>query len=317
MRVLVTGATGFLGSRCMRVLADQGFSPIGTGRQTARAPAGFEFVGADLSRSETLGALPKVAAVVHCAARSSPWGRDEEFVRDNVQATANLLQWAEKTGVTRFVHISTPALYFAFRDQFDVGEDAPQDRPINLYAKTKAQSEQLVQASPLSTLILRPRAIYGPGDTALLPRLERAIAAGPLPLLRDGAALTNLTHVDDVCDAIALSLKYDTNYPVLNIAGEEGVRLKSLVEKIAESRDLKLRWRALPTPLVFGAARGLEWVYRGLSLPGEPRFTQYSAGIFAFSLTLSVHRAKSELGWVPKVSIDRGVESALGMQELS
>jgi len=317
MRVLVTGATGFLGHRCMQVLADQGFYPIATGRQAARAPKGFEFVPADLSHEATLEALPRVEAVVHCAARSSPWGRRQDFERDNIQATANLLRWAEATGVARFVHISTPALYFDFRDQFDVGEDAPRKRPINLYAETKARAEQLVHDSLLSTVILRPRAIYGPGDTALLPRLEQAIAAGPLPLLRDGAARTNLTHVDDVCSAIALALSFNDNFSVFNIAGHEVIKLMSLVEKIAKYKDLKLRWRALPTPLVLGAAKGLEWGYRGLGLPGEPRFTQYSAGIFAFSLTLSTDRAKRELGWSSKVSIDQGVESTLGMQERS
>lgn len=317
MRVLVTGGTGFLGARCMRVLADQGDHPIATGRQADRAPKGFEFVAAELSQPETLEALPKVEAVVHCAARSSPWGRRQDFERDNVQATANLLRWAEKAGVTRFIHISTPALYFAFQDQFDVVEDAPQGRAINLYAETKAQAEKLVQDSPLSTVILRPRAIYGPGDTALLPRLERAIAAGPLPLLREGAAVTNLTHVDDVCDAIQLALLHNESFSVFNIAGQESVKLKSIVENIAQIRDLKLQWRAVPTPLVMGAAKGLEWGYRGLGLRGEPRFTQYSAGIFAYSLTLNTERAKSDLGWVSKVPIDRGIESTLGMQELS
>ena len=301
----------------MRVLADQGDYPIATGRQADRAPKGFEFVAAELSQPETLEALPKVEAVVHCAARSAPWGRRQDFERDNVQATANLLRWAEKVGVTRFVQISTPALYFSFQDQFDIKEDAPQSRAINLYAETKAQAEQLVQDSPLSTVILRPRAIYGPGDTALLPRLERAIAAGPLPLLREGAAVTNLTHVDDVCDAIKLALLHNENASVFNIAGQESIKLKSVVEKVAEAKDLKLRWRALPTPMVMGAAKGLEWGYRGVGLRGEPRFTQYSAGIFGYSLTLNTGRAKSELGWVSKVPIDRGIESTLGMQELS
>ena len=310
-RVLVTGATGFLGQRCLSFLADAGFTPIATGRQVQRAPEGFDFVPADLSDPQSLEALPSVGAVVHCAARSAPWGRRADFERDNVQATENLLRWAENRGVERFVHISTPALYFDFQDQFDVHEDAAQAPPINLYAETKARAERLVKASKLSTVILRPRAIYGPGDTALLPRLERAIAAGPLPLLRNGRAQTNLTHVDDVCTAIALSLKTFTNNGLYNIAGQEVIRLTSLVEQIAEFRGLKLRWRPVPAPLVFSAAQSLELVYRLMALPGEPRFTRYSVGIFAFSLTLNTARAKNALGWVPGVTIDQGMDSVL------
>lgn len=310
-RVLVTGATGFLGQRCLSFLADAGFTPIATGRQVQKAPKGFDFVPADLSDPQSLEALPSVGAVVHCAARSAPWGRRADFERDNVQATENLLRWAENMGVERFVHISTPALYFDFQDQFDVDEDGAQAPPINLYAETKAHAERLVKASRLSTVILRPRAIYGPGDTALLPRLERAIAAGPLPLLRNGRAQTNLTHVDDVCTAIALSLKTFTNNGLYNIAGQEVMRLTSLVEQIAEFRGLKLRWRPVPAPLVFSAAQSLELVYRLMALPGEPRFTRYSVGIFAFSLTLNTARANKALGWEPEVTIDQGMDSVL------
>ena len=298
MRVLVTGATGFLGGRCLPLLADSGFGVVGTGRRASARPDGFAFAALDLSDAATFDTLPQVDAVVHCAALSSPWGARADFERANVLATENLLAWAERTGVSRFVHISTPALYFERQDQFGVTEDKTLGPPINLYAETKVRAETLVAASPLTTTILRPRAIYGPGDTALLPRLEAAIAKGPLPLLNGGAAQTNLTHVDDVCLAILAALQSDPVAGPLNIAGEESVTLKSVVEQIAQARGLGLRWRTVPTPVVFAAARVLELGYRVLPLSGEPQFTRYSAGIFAYSLTLDTSKAAAALGWV-------------------
>mgnify|MGYP003705976295 FL=1 len=311
MRVLVTGATGFLGARCMRVLAENGLSPIATGRRAEAAPEGFPFIPADLASSDTLAAVPSVDAVVHCAARSAPWGPRAAFERDNVLATENLLHWAERTGVKRIVHISTPALYFDFKDQIDLHEQAVSSWPINLYAETKAKAEALVQASPLPSTILRPRAIYGPGDTALLPRLQRAIEAGPLPRLRGGRAVTNITHVDDVCRAVLQSLNVPSSDGIYNIAGPEPLRLTELVERIAKAQNLPLRWRSVPLPLVLGAAQLLEATYRGFRLAGEPRFTRYSVGIFGYSLTLNTQRAAEDLGWIAQVPLDEGIEGVL------
>lgn len=330
MRVLVTGATGFLGARCLPALRAAGLRPTGTGRNAQRAPAGFEFRVADLAigagqpggvdaldASET--ADEPFEAVVHCAALSAPWGAREAFEQANVSATANLLAWARRAGVKRVVHISTPALYFDFRDQFDLPETAVSRRPINHYARTKAQAEALVQASGLQAVILRPRAIYGPGDTALLPRLEQAIAAGPLPLLRGGRAVTNLTHVDDVVHAIVKALQApDDALPppgqggaVFNIAGDEAVSLRALVERIAARQSLDLRWRPLPLPLplVMGAVGAMEAAHRLLALPGEPRLTRYAAGIFAYALTLNTDAAAERLDWRPQLSLEQGFET--------
>ena len=316
MRVLVTGATGFLGGRCLPALKAIGFDPVGTGRQSALAPAGFDFVQADLADEAGLEAVSPVEAVVHCAALSSPWGRRADFERANVAATERLLAWSERVGVKRFVHVSTPALYFDFQDQFDLDETARSPRPINLYAETKGRAEELVRRAEFETVILRPRAIYGPGDQALLPRLESAIEAGPLPLLRGGKAVTNLTHVDDVVRAITAALAAPSlpASSVFNIAGEEAVSLRALVEKIADRRALNLRWRSLPVPLVMGASGALEAVYRALSLPGEPRVTRYAAGIFAYSLTLNTSAARKQLGWQPEISLDQGFDSVFEQQ---
>lgn len=315
MRVLVTGATGFLGGRFLHALAQTGrHGVLATGRQRARAPDGYDFIAADLSDPAVFAQLPTVDAVVHTAALSSPWGRLKDFEQANSVATRNLVHWAEWTGVRRLVHISTPALYFAPFDRFEVEESGVlAHRPINHYARTKAQAEALVSQSRLSTAILRPRAIYGPGDTALLPRLEAALGHGWLPLLRGGQAVTNLTYVDDVCSAILAALESSAQ-GVFNIAGREAIPLTWLVDEIARARGRSFRWQPVPLALTMGAARGAEAIFAGLQLPQEPKITRYALGIFAYSLTLDTRRAEELLGWRPRTSIAEGFESVFGAQ---
>jgi nucleoside-diphosphate-sugar epimerase len=141
-----------------------------------------------------------------------------------VAGTRAALAFARAGGARRFVHISTPSLYFRFRDQPGVREDAPLPSPVNAYTATKHLAEELVRAETgLDTLILRPRGLYGKGDMALLPRLLRAAQSGPLPLIRDGTAETDLTHVEDVVDAAIAALDAPESLAtrVFNISGGE------------------------------------------------------------------------------------------------
>src|SRR5690606_13482826 len=126
----------------------------------------LDTVAADLAEAPLDLLLAGVGTVVHCAARSSPWGPAAAFERDNVHATRRLLAAARAAGVRRFVHLGSPSIYFRFADQFDVGEDfLPPRRWITDYARSKWESELAVReavAAGLPALVLRPRAVFGP-----------------------------------------------------------------------------------------------------------------------------------------------------------
>lgn len=325
MRVLVTGGTGFLGRHLVWRLLGAGHQVVFTGRNVAAAEtvlrhapssgATAEFapiehgeVGAERALHEATCA---VDALVHCAALSSPWGSRRAFERANVEATREVLAVCKSRAIEHVVHISTPGLYFDFRDRLNIREDEPLPAPANFYAATKAAAEVLVrQAAHLrSAVILRPRAIFGPHDNTLLPRLLRVARRGSLPLMRGGRAQLDLTYVDNVVDAIELALAQAKGHPrgaTFNISNGEPMQIGELFQVLAATFGLPTRLRQVPYSVVDVAARAMErlaWLRPGW----EPPLTRYSAGLLAFSQTLDLTRARRHLGYVPRVPLREGL----------
>jgi nucleoside-diphosphate-sugar epimerase len=196
-----------------------------------------------------------------------------------------------------------------------VREDADLPRPVNAYAATKLEAETLVQGERgIDSLVLRPRGLYGAGDTALLPRLLRAARAGPLPLIRGGAAETDLTHVDDVVDAVlaALNAPAGLSQRVFNISGGEPLPVKRIAEAAGERAGVTVRWRSIRAPVVFAAARAMEVAAHLTPGQPEPRITAYGAGLFAFTQTLELGAARTYLGWRPRISFEDGLARTFG-----
>lgn len=313
MRVLVTGATGFLGGHVARMLAVRGDEVIGQGRDPDRARMlerqGLPVRRWDLAR-DPAPALPGLDAIVHCAALSAPFGPSAAFETANVEATRRLLVLARAKGVGRLVLISSPSVYFAPRDQLDVAEDMPLPRPYTHYARTKRMAEALALAAPyLGPVILRPRGIYGAGDTALLPRLLRAARSGPLPLLRRGRARIDLTHVDDAARAVlaALDAPLRAEGQAFNISGGEVLAVRDIAEAACARAGVPLRWRALPLPPLMLAARLAE-ARAARAGAAEPRVTRYGLALFAYGQSLNINRAGEILGWQPKISFSTGLQ---------
>jgi nucleoside-diphosphate-sugar epimerase len=315
-RILITGATGFLGGALCSALFKAGRTIVATGRDAVNLAAlssnSFETVALDLTGTfsiETAPALGGVTSIVHCAALSSPWGRRADFDRANAIATANLVAYAKAIGVSRFVQISSPTVYFQYADQLNVNEQMVLPSPVNDYARTKREAELAVLAVPeIGPIILRPRGIYGEGDTSLLPRLVRAARAGPLPLFRDGVARTDITHVEDVVSAIiaALNAPATLNGETFNISSGEPLPLSSIVERACAIAGLVPRWQTMPVRPALMAARVLETACRFMPGYPEPRVTAYSLGILAYSQTLDITKAARLLTWQPQINFDKG-----------
>lgn len=317
MHVIVTGATGFLGMQTCRLLKRHGMQISAIGRNMQKGlelqQMGCAFFQVDLEDEKALRALPvlNADAIVHAAALSSAWGKKSAFESANIAATRHMLALAERIGAKRFVFISSPSLYFRWSDQLNIHENAPLPPPINSYAASKRQAEEIVLSYPqLSPIILRPRAIYGAEDTALLPRLIRAAEKGPLPLFREGNAATNLTYVDDVAESIRLSLlvREPIKQRIFNIACNEALPIRSIVERAAKEAGSSVSWKKIPIRPARIAVKIMEWAAALKPSYPEPIITTYGLGIFAYSQTLDTEAAKTVLGFEAKTHFEEGLE---------
>jgi len=320
-KAMVTGATGFLGQHvCMR-LNQMGWQVTALGRNEDAGvkleAQGIVFVQADLRDEEAIiRACAGQDAVFHCGALSSPWGPYREFQAINVDGTKHVAAGCLQHEVQRLIHISTPSIYFDNRhDRLGVREDAPlPSRPVNAYAATKLMAEQAVFqafASGLSGLILRPRAIFGPLDRSLLPRLMRANESGGVPLFRGGNVKLDLTYVDNVVDAMLLGWEAPQQAlgQAYNITNGEPAILRDVLKELFAMMDIPLRTREIPYSAAYGAAALMEWSHRLLPMLGEPPLTRYSVGVLARSQTLDIGLARERLGYIPQVSLQEGLKA--------
>jgi nucleoside-diphosphate-sugar epimerase len=322
MKTLVTGATSGLGANAARLLAAQQQAVRATGRNPEAGQAlqeeGIDFVPLDLARA-TLNEIDRliegVDAIWHCAALSAPWGRYDDFHQANVTATTRLAERAAQRGVKRFVHLSTPSLYFDYRHRADIPETFRPARYVNHYASTKAQAEEAVRrialCNPGTTFaILRPRGIFGPRDRVLLPRIVRVLRErdGRLPLPRGGIARFDLTYVENVVHAMRLATTSDT-FPsgeVFNVTNGEPATLRDILAALFVPLGAAYRIVALPYPVLDAAARAME-AYASIS-GVEPALTRYSVGTLNYDMTLNVEKARRMLGYLPIVPLADGID---------
>ncbi|WP_413991728.1 NAD-dependent epimerase/dehydratase family protein [Labrys okinawensis] len=316
MKIAITGATGFAGRNLVHAAAERGHAVVATARGIT-GPGDFQgqarFLRADLGDETVLQAAFKGCdAVIHLAALSAPWGRTYDFERVNVAGTRHVVRAAEAAGIGRLVHVSSSSVYFAFEDRLDLSEDTTLPPPVNAYAASKRASEEEARRFGGPVFIARPRAIFGPGDTQLLPRFLAAARRGPLPLLRDGRAMTDLTFVDTHSHALLAMAEAPAELAgTYNVSQGEPVVVRDMVERLLGGLGVDVRWCSLPAPLVFAGAHLLEVLFRLDPWRREPPVTAYGLGLLSYSLTLNLLQVRQKLDWRPPIGLDEALERTI------
>ncbi|WP_422347002.1 NAD-dependent epimerase/dehydratase family protein [Stenotrophomonas sp. DR009] len=311
-QILVTGASGFIGHHVARRLAAAGHRVIATGRDRSRLHMGNDAIlvaPADLASDMLDTLMEGCDVVVHCAALSSPWGHAKDFQRANVIATERLLDAARRHRVHRVIHLSSPSIYFQFRDQYDLGETfTPPTRWITEYARSKWDAECRVRSAAsrgMQALILRPRAVYGEGDRAILPRLQAVAARGWFPLVNGGRALIDVTHIDNLVALIEHCVDADVpaDGRAYNVSNGVPVHVRTLLETLFAALAQPVRLVPLPrVPTLALATLSEQWARCRPGQP-EPRLTRYGVGVLGYSQTLDIGRARRELAYQPQTDL--------------
>ena len=316
-KYLVTGASGFVGSHVASVLGSAGHDVVATGRNPYSVPLtpfAVSFHRADLSEvAEVERLVADRDIVIHAAAKTSPWGKSKDFESSCVAATTNLVS-ACRGRVERLVHVSSTAIHFDFRDATDLTEAAALADPFSCpYASAKASaervvSEQLEGCDETKFTIIRARAVFGPGDNALLPRIFAAARAGRLRPIGSRQTQTDLTYVDNLCHAILLAAHAESPCGTFIITNGDPVALWPLIDDLLKRTDGGSLGKPVPRKLAMLVAGFYEWRHRFFKLPGEPLLTRYTAGLLSTTKTFDITAARSKLGYSPLVKMREGIE---------
>ena len=314
MKVLITGATGFLGKYVVEELKNNGYQVAAFGRNEkigkALIDSNVEFFKGDIeNREDLLRALQGCGAVIHAAALSTVWGKWNNFYKVNVLGTRNIVEICEKQGL-KLVFVSSPSIYAGAKDQLDVKEnEAPKDNNLNFYIKSKIMAENIIKNSKLNYMIIRPRGLFGIGDTSIIPRLLDLNKKMGIPLFADGKQKVDVTCVENVAYALRLALENEKySRQTYNITNDEPIEFKEILtlffnEMGTEGKYLKWNYR-----LILILVSILEKVYKLFGIEKEPPITKYTLYLMRYSQTLNIDKAKKELGYYPQISVLEGVK---------
>jgi nucleoside-diphosphate-sugar epimerase len=309
---LVTGGGGFLGSRIVSTLLDEGWQvrSFSTRTYPELTRRGVSCYAGDLRDGTAVGEAVRGCDVVfHAGAKLGIWGDSADYYGVNVGGTANVIQACRAHGVRRLVFTSSPNAVFSGRDLRNVNENAPYPKQhMNPYASTKAQAEQRVLAAngrELATAVLRPHILWGPGDNQFLPRLKGHVRARRMMLIGDGENLVDPVFVDTAARVhVEAGKRLFSGSPVAGkvyfISQGDPRPMRQFLKELMEAEGLGAVERRLPFPAAYAAGWLFEAMYGALGVESEPPLTRFAACMMARTSYFDISAARRDLDYQPE-----------------
>lgn len=320
MTVLVTGAGGFVGSHLVDLLVGRG-EPVRIlarpGEDVTRlAQADVEVYWGDLAdRSSLEAAVDGIDRVLHCAARTGPWGPPAEYEIANVYGLKTLVDVALEARVRRIVHVSSVTAHGV-----DIHGTADERAPLwsgsDPYSRSKVAGERLLQpmirdkGAPVT--IVRPGLVYGPRDIGSFGRFASLIEQGKMIVIGSGKNHMPLIYVTDVAKGILLASTADSaigrEYILVN---DEPVTQDDYLNAIASELGVPSPSRHIAYRLALSIADVAEMTGHLLRRKQPPPLTRFGVEVLGGENRFTIHRARSELGFTPQVSLLEGVRKGI------
>ena len=313
----VTGGSGFIGGALIRRLAADGWAVRALARSDGAAAkvrdAGAEPVRGDLADRAAIAAGARGCdTAFHAAAHLGAWGDLAAFERDNVKGTRNVLEGTRAAGVRRFVHVGTEAALLA-GEPLVLADERTRLRPDSPapYSSTKARAEMLVLAASrtgsFETVSIRPRFVWGEGDTTLLPMLAGQVRAGRFAWIGGGRHLTSTTHVDNTVEGLILGAERGRPGHAYFVLDGPPRPFRDVVSGLLRTQGLEPPAKSVPEPVARLLMEAGEAAWAILPLPGEPPVPRFAFWVASQECTLSDRRAREQLGYAPVTSVADGL----------
>lgn len=314
MRVLVTGGTGFTGKALVKRLIGEGHGVVALDYKEGLATDDLRKLGAEVvigsvaDRNVVDQCMQRVEVVQHLAAAFRELDVSNNYYDEiNIGGTRNVLEAAEKCGVAKFIYCSTCGVHGNVENP-----PANEEAPINAadyYQQTKYAAEPIVHEfakKGMKTVVLRPTAIYGPGDPERFYMIFQRVNKGRFPMFGNGKTLYHPVYVENLVDAHMLAMESGKGEgQTYLIADEEYITIEELVTKIGNALDIKVNIQHFPILPLIVAGHIFEKVCKPLRItpPIFPRRVDWYRQNRAFDIS----KAKDELGYVPKVGLEEGL----------
>lgn len=311
MRILVTGGSGFLGSRLIPELVKNGQEVFALARSTSSdekvKALGAMPVQGDLENIERLS-LPGIDAVIHAAARFRFAGPREPYFHTNVIGTKVLLEAAEASGAKTFVYVSAAGVIMddhgsPIRDADETERTYPNSFSGYIASKAQGEAAVLMADKPgFRTIALRPSAIWGPGDP-FSREIPDAIGSGRFAFVSRGDYPFSTCHVENVVEAIRLALDHGTGGRAYFVNDRETTTFRDFIARLAALQGLSIeKVRSIPYRLAFTLGRLMEVGAALVRSDDDPPLTRSMIRMIGREMTTSDAAARRDLGYVGKVS---------------
>jgi nucleoside-diphosphate-sugar epimerase len=307
-RAFVTGGSGFVGGRLIPALRARGVEVRALARSDASA-ARVEALGARVTRGDLddqaalAAGMAGCDAVFHAAAHTDQFDPLEVHLRITTRGTEHALAAARAAGVKRFIHVSTEAVLADGHPIVRADETRPlPGRPLGAYPISKGQAEHAVIAAStpgFETVVVRPRFVWGQGDTNLLPEFVDAVKAGKFAWISGGRYLTSTCHVDNVVEGLLLAAERGKPAEIYFVTDGEPVEFREFITRLLATQGISVSGRSLPRWVARSAVALTAWMKR-------PPITRTAFALMAHEVTVVDAKARRELGYGGKKTLAEG-----------